>query len=252
MKFNVFLINLARSEDRLEHSEKQLNALGIEFERLEAIDGATLTEAQIHQHYDETANLKLYKKNLSAGEIACYLSHRKAWKRIIDDNLDYAVILEDDSAADSNFIALHSALSKLRNWDYIRIANFPQKYTINERIDVDSAHELVHFNQIPINTAAQVVSMKGAKQLYSQTTHFCRPVDIDLKHYWEKGFDLLGLTPVYMTSSDKFESSISAISHDEGREKASKFIRRLKYIVNFKIHNYLNNRKRPKLSDYLK
>ncbi|MFT4652809.1 MAG: glycosyl transferase family 25 [Patiriisocius sp.] len=252
MKFNVFLINLSRSKDRLAHSAKQLNALGIKFERLEAVDGANLTYEQIHRNYDKAANIKRYKKNLSAGEVACYLSHRQAWKRIIDDNLDYAIILEDDAVVDISFIDLHAALSKLQNWDYIRIAHFPEKYAIDERVDIGCNHKLVHFNKIPVNTAAQAVSFKGAKQLYLKSMQFCRPIDIDLKHYWEKGFDLIGLTPCYVTPTAKFESNITSISYDQGREKASKFVRRLRYIFNFKIQNFLNKKQRPELSNYVK
>lgn len=39
---HVYLINLDRRPDRLEKSKKQLDALGIEFERISAIDGQTL------------------------------------------------------------------------------------------------------------------------------------------------------------------------------------------------------------------
>jgi glycosyl transferase family 25 len=251
MNVKVFLINLARSTDRLEHSKSQLDALGIEFERLEAVDGLKLTSSQVSQHYDIDANSKLYKKTLSVGEVACYLSHRVAWKRIIDEKLDYAIILEDDSIVEANFNALYSALNKLKDWDYIRIANFSEKYQVDERIKIDNHHDLVHFDQIPINTGAQAVSLKGAKQLYKTTERFSRPVDVDIKHYWEKGIDLVGITPHYISLNDKFESNISAISNNKGREETSNLVRRVRYIVNFKVKNYLNKKERPKLSEYI-
>ena len=42
----IFLINLARSTERLANSQRQLAAHGLSFERIDAIDGAMLSQAQ--------------------------------------------------------------------------------------------------------------------------------------------------------------------------------------------------------------
>ena len=43
----------------------------------------------------EKSKTKWYR-DLTDGEIACYLSHRKAWRQAIDSKADYLVVLEDD------------------------------------------------------------------------------------------------------------------------------------------------------------
>lgn len=76
---SIFVINLARSTERLANSQRQLAAHGLSFERIDAVDGATLSQAQLNSHYSASLNKQNYHYPLSVGQIGCYLSHRKAW-----------------------------------------------------------------------------------------------------------------------------------------------------------------------------
>lgn len=242
---------MARSKDRLQHCKTQLGSLGLDFERIEAVDAKLLDQKTINQHYDASNNIKLYKKNLNTGEIACYLSHRLAWTKIIEQDLDFAVILEDDFIINDEFAELVNIMNMLKSWHYLRLANFGKKYKVDARAALDERFEILHFNQIPINTQAQAVSKEGAKRLLKNTEKFSRPIDIDLKHFWEKEIDLIGLSPCLVNTTSKFESDITTMDGATGREAASKFVRRTRYIINFKLRNFLNKRRRPKLQSYI-
>ncbi|MBP0439647.1 glycosyltransferase family 25 protein [Tianweitania sediminis] len=92
----VFFINLDRSPERRAFMMDQLEALGVSFERIAAVDGKT---ADLTRHAGSP---------LTQTEIACFLSHRDCWKRIVDLDLDYGLILEDDVRLSPRFAAVAS------------------------------------------------------------------------------------------------------------------------------------------------
>lgn len=252
MKFKVFLINLDASKDRFEYCLSKLKQFDIDFERFSAVDGKELSSDEIEDFYSFEQNKALYKKTMSNGEVACYLSHFKLWKQIVDEDLDYAIILEDDFELNPYFSQVHQALAQLKDWDYIRLANPTRKIKITERIAIDKTFELVRFNKTPINTLAQAVSNKGAKQLLLNFKKIARPIDVDLKHCWEKEIDVIGINPPIVLSQNRFESDISKMSQRSGRERKSNTYQNIKFVINFNFYNLLNTYKIKSISHYLK
>ncbi len=252
MKFKVFLINLDKSTDRLQHCAAKLDKLNIQYERFSAIDGTTLTEEQRQKVYCASNNITAYKKDMSDGEICCYLSHMALWKKIIEEELDYAIILEDDFELDDKFPLIHDAIAKIKDWDYIRLANTIRKTKIRKSLTIDSNFALVRFNKVPINTLAQAISKQGAEKLIKNHNSIARPIDVDLKHYWEKNIDVIGIVPPVVLSQDAFESDISKISKGKGREVKSSVMRNLKFVSRFFVKNTLNSLLLKDVSHYLK
>lgn len=91
---DIYLINLDRRPDRLAHVTQQLESLGMPFSRFPAIDGqrddANLPDVS---HLLFIVN---QKKNPVRSEMACAASHIAVWKRFLDSDADYALVLEDD------------------------------------------------------------------------------------------------------------------------------------------------------------
>lgn len=94
--YKVFVINLDRSPERLEQMAMQLKNIGLDFERISAVDGNAQTDEFLNKYYSSKLNRKKYYAPLKKAEIGCYISHLKACEKIVRDNLDYAIILEDD------------------------------------------------------------------------------------------------------------------------------------------------------------
>jgi len=88
----VYFINLDRSPDRLAWFRSRGEALGLDLVRVPAVDASKLVAA-------ETARLTALSSGnseLSAGEIACLLSHRVVWRHIVDGPEPWAFVAEDD------------------------------------------------------------------------------------------------------------------------------------------------------------
>ncbi len=81
----AFLINLARSTDRLDFMKAQL---GDRFERLDAVLGVAVPDRFADQFSDPA--------DMSPGEIGCYASHILFAEQIVVRGLPYALVMEDD------------------------------------------------------------------------------------------------------------------------------------------------------------
>ena len=88
----TYLINLDRSIDRLEAMKIRLKTIGVDFERVSGIDGNKFPPVD----YTTKSPNARYPHHLSAGEIACFLSHKKCWELLIKSNEEWALILEDN------------------------------------------------------------------------------------------------------------------------------------------------------------
>ncbi|UUP16292.1 glycosyltransferase family 25 protein [Nitratireductor thuwali] len=81
----IYYINLDRSPDRRQFMNDQFHAFGLPAERIPAVDG---------EHIDLGSHPE---SGLSPGEIGCFLSHRAAWKKLVESSDPNAIIFEDDA-----------------------------------------------------------------------------------------------------------------------------------------------------------
>lgn len=101
----VFVINLKRSEDRRKRVVKHLNKRNVPFELFEAVEGSKLTDEEMQRCCD-MEKVKQHPKWLTRGTIGACLSHYSIYKKVVDEGLDGACILEDDIVVDGNFADL--------------------------------------------------------------------------------------------------------------------------------------------------
>lgn len=251
MTHKIFVINLDERPDKFKNAEDQLIAQGLSCERISAIRGSNLTQEQIEQAYDKEANKKHYMKTMSVGEIGCYMSHRAAWQKIVNENLDYAIILEDDCKLEADFHVLPSLLDQLKDWDYIKLTGPRGRKKIQATAKISSGYSVAHYNKIPISTPGQVVSLKGAKTLLNNSQPFFRPVDVDLQQYWEKKIDIIGIEPKLVDTAG-FDSDITAMDKASARSVKTKFWPRVKFRAISAFLNKKANGSRPKIITYVK
>src|SRR4028118_895868 len=91
----VLVISLARSADRRIEIEKQLRTVGLDFEIVEAVEGSALSPEEMESACDMEA-IRARPIHLSPGASGCALSHLKAYRMVLDQDLPHALICEDD------------------------------------------------------------------------------------------------------------------------------------------------------------
>lgn len=93
---HIFVINLEKDAARRRAISAQLEALGLEYEIVPAVYGASLTDAERARLYDDRKAKLQRARSLVPAEIGCALSHLKVYRTIIERGMDCALILEDD------------------------------------------------------------------------------------------------------------------------------------------------------------
>ena len=183
----AFILHLERAVAREPNVEALVASLPIESEVLAAVDGARLTQQEIDKAYVRRRFRPAYPFPLARTEIGVFLSHRLAWRRIVDDALDFAFIFEDDAEIDPTlFGELVEFLSAERSvWDYVLMPAKP----IGAGTAVARRGELalIRPDAPPLRAIAQVVSLAAAKRLIDRTRLFDRPVDTFMQMTWVTG-----------------------------------------------------------------
>lgn len=229
IEHKVFVINLDKSKARWESMRAQLEKLSLPYERFSAVDGREISDELLRQHYSAELNRRKYYVDLSKSEIACYISHLRVCEKILSENLDYAIVLEDDVILNGSFAFVPSALDSIANWNYIKlIAPFKRKKIVSSKpavfeipatcnienwtsgnppnvpkitkssksITVPIAFELVRWKKPPSGTQAYAITKDGAKEFLAKRSRFFRPIDVDLQYTWETKLDIQGLLPL--------------------------------------------------------
>ena len=126
---NMFVISIRPT--RLENFEKRLGKLCKYLTVVDGVDGNLLNMNRILEQ-------KVYKpinkwNVLTRGEIGCFMSHREVWKHIVQENIPYALIMEDDCLLYPSVAVLdrlHSCITELRkgdpNWSILFLARNPE------------------------------------------------------------------------------------------------------------------------------
>jgi glycosyl transferase, family 25 len=191
----AFIIHLERAISRAANVESLSARLPIASEVLAAIDGARLSPQEVDAAYARGRFRPRYPFALTATEVGVFLSHRAAWRRIVDEKRDFAVIFEDDAQIDpAPFAALIEFVSAERAaWDYVLMPASPIRS--GSAVARRGALSLVRPDAPPLRAIAQIVSRAAAGRLLDRTLPFDRPVDTLLQMTWITGQPLLVASP---------------------------------------------------------
>lgn len=117
----VYCINLKHRKDRWKRFSQQPELQELmkyyKFERFEGVNGSAIdimkddrislrTKRNIKEHIRRD-----HEELNTAGGVGCYLSHTSVWKKFVERDEDYAMVLEDDAELYQGFTAdLHRAM----------------------------------------------------------------------------------------------------------------------------------------------
>ena len=87
---NIFVISLENSISRQNHIKKEFSKEGIPFSFFSAITPNEIKDTS------KDLGIDISKADLTSGEKACFLSHFSLWKKMINENMEYICIFEDD------------------------------------------------------------------------------------------------------------------------------------------------------------
>lgn len=215
---NVFIITLKDSTDRQKSIKNQCDKFGIESTFIDAINGKSLSDSEISHYCNQEKAKQLFGRELLLGEIGCALSHKKIYQEIIDKNLSYAVILEDDAVIERGFKDIVSLIiEKKIDWDIILLGHnrgFKNKEVIDSidslwsRYRLNNSYRLGFLVKGGLGTYGYFISQKGAKKILDFLEYNSLYLPIDKLTSDSTIIEVYGLLPAAITVATQFDSLI--------------------------------------------
>lgn len=192
---DIAVINLATQPGRWNFIRQQLQAAGLPARRHEAVPGHLLDATALGRLYGAELNRRQYHKPLRPGEIGCYASHLALWQGLVASGARALAVFEDDVLIDPQLPQVLAAIERLPfGWDMVKLYGRTREHMLAEAPLLPGTR-LLRYRRVPSHTCAYVISREGARKLLASRQPFGRPVDIDLRHWWENDLAIFGLQP---------------------------------------------------------
>ncbi len=216
----ITIINLASQPARWSEACRQFAAAGLSVVRQDAVEGTTLAPEEAARFYSRRLNARQYHRPLRAEEIACYASHMAAWQALVDSGEPAMAIFEDDVEIDADLRPVLDAVSNASvAWDVVKlIGRTHEKVRAASRL-LDE-RRLITYRRVPSLTGAYVVSAAGARKLLDARAPFGRPIDVDMRYWWECDLRVLGVHPYPVRGAPS--SRISCIGNRRSGDRVRK------------------------------
>lgn len=155
-----FVISLESATERRAHIHHEFGQHNVSFEFFDA-----LTPDKARSHAQSLA-LDLSAASLTSGELACMMSHVSVWQKMIDENMSYATIFEDDVYLGEDAESLLNRSEWINaDWHIIKIEAFAKKAMVSAtKYDVlSNKRQIRQLKGKNLGAAGYILSIKGAK-----------------------------------------------------------------------------------------
>lgn len=178
----IFVISLLRSHDRRAAIKRQMAHAGLHFTFFDAVDGKLLDDEDLSK-VDHMLAEAFCGHSLSRGEIGCALSHVNLYHMMVDNNIERAIVLEDDIYLHMSFIELVDAACKKSTADIIylrhgKAKSWPCKKSLPEGYRLAKYRVPSRSSKRGImSTAGYILTLRGAKKLLRHAYPIRMPSD---------------------------------------------------------------------------
>jgi glycosyl transferase family 25 len=218
---HAYVINLARSVDRRAHITAELQRTGLDYEFMPAVDGQTL----------DLDNSALIDPSLAsrcpfpAGAAGCALSHYNIYRKIIEDNRNRALILEDDVTLPADLGDLADAVADHLTGAEVALLNYgsyppgPLGVSMEGSVDLPCSRVLalpVDARQL-VNAGAYVITRQACTRMVDHVVPIRATAD-DWRFFYEEGLldRVRCVLPQPVTKCPEFASTIGLYSLGNG------------------------------------
>lgn len=173
----VFVVSLARAQQRREEIRSHLDALGIEYRLMDAVDGREMSEA-------DRAKVVAPGVSIHAGAIGCYLSHLNIYTAMLAEGLPLALVLEDDARLSPRAVGLLRQGFKSLDFDYCFLDSDdhndrgPIYYDRDEAIQVADGVQAYRLSAGPQTTHAYLITLAGARKRMEHAFPIAKAIDL--------------------------------------------------------------------------
>lgn len=190
----IYVISLETAVARREHIEKEFGQQSIKFNFFDALT------PELAKPLAEKMNLRVHGDFLTYGELACFMSHVSIWQKMVNEQIPYVAIFEDDVYLGENSSELLNNTDWIKSdWDIIKIEAFADKVllgSVTTKI-ANKSREIIALKGPNLGTAGYILSLRGAQKYLE---YICQIQLIPLDQVMFNEFILNQINPVYQMS----------------------------------------------------
>jgi glycosyl transferase family 25 len=190
------------SKDRLEQMTKNLNSLGLKFNRFSAVNGKELKEKEINKLATPLCTNLL----CNPGIVGCAQSHKEIWKKLVkDDKTDYYLILEDDAILSKESVEIIKKLEPKIREHSIDFINLSCIHSGCSFVKTEFKIDNYEFGKpiFPLCLTGYIITKKGAQKLLDDLEKTNYHIDFEISLTRIKGtFNYYCSNNPLVTSSD--------------------------------------------------
>ncbi|CAJ0807401.1 glycosyltransferase family 25 protein [Ralstonia flaminis] len=178
----TFFINLEHDVGRRKALEDQLDTLGLPHTRFPGVYGKALPAEALARHYNHTRAVA-ESRELTVGEVGCALSHLGVYRAMLEQDLPYALILEDDAKLGPDVPAVLDALVQQVSPDepVVTLLTHINRYYKRSAKPLDPSHSVVKLANYQWLAHGYFVTRAAAKRMVEQLYPVWLAAD-----YWHK------------------------------------------------------------------
>jgi len=202
-----YCISLSETSDRHQNMLKLSARHGIDMTFIAAVNGSQLDEAQIKSigyQYNES----MARRPLTANELGCFLSHRKALKNFLESDAEFGLVLEDDAEFnDQLMIHLPKILDFSQHWDIFKLETRARKAS-GWPITRLEGFQVISLMWPSIGATAIIYSRSAAEKMFAMSQSIAMTYDAQFNWAWRLQIRILQIKPSLVWESQNGPSSI--------------------------------------------
>ena len=223
-KILYYVLNLDRSEKRMNEFNAAFSAINLTVERVPAIDGNLIDK---NSFSNDNRCRKEMGRSIQKGEVGCFLSHKKALEKFLMTKAKYAVVFEDDAVPDDEFNdIINEIVEKFleinQSTAAINLGAIDFKYSSSFLKVKNNMLRCAH--RFPMLATGVLWTRAGAKMFLENAPIVTMPYDNFLRFLFSGTNKVFSIQPPIIHSSG-IESDIEARNHSKRRstQNRSKF-----------------------------
>ena len=218
----IVVINLLRDKDKRERAKKILDEYNVDYQFLEAIDGAKIPD-DYYNSLDSSLINSYRGTALTKAEVGIYLSHINIYNNIVAENINDICVLEDDfvfSDEFQSFLESYDSIVNNADFDILMIGHFLAAKSKGIIVSFFNRNKYNGVNickplEFNYGAHAYVIKLSGAMKMLEKFKEPKCPIDNILGLCELYGLKrLVTETPIVFQSKD-FISSIQTVKYLE-------------------------------------
>ena len=206
----IVVISLARAVERRQHIVARLEALGLDFELRDAVDGRNIPPE--YEPLIDRAGSRRDGRLIRMGSIANWLTQRQVLRDMVENGPEMMAVLEDDADPTPEFPAVLDALERTDTpFGIVFLHHGPRRRPFVPHVALETGHRLGWVRWSHFGSQGYVITRRAARRFLEANPLVRTGIDRALARYWHHRLTTYCLRPAVVLHRLRVDGTPSLI-----------------------------------------